>query len=193
MYAKMHAAWSSDSVLRVHVSPNQAQPHRWVFHVLIALHGASSARGPRGVRIRWRSRVGLRVSAWKRRWRNCLHICGGWRSYFGLYETPDVLIGLTRSVRLRLRAAMWRQWKTPRRRRATLIELGVGPRLASNTAGSGLGPLVPREGRGPVHGALQCALQIARTFVIVRGNVGVTISNHRVWTRTHGGVAGVGG
>jgi hypothetical protein len=39
-----------------------------------------------------------------------------------------------------LRAAMWRQWKTPRRRREALIELGVRPRLASNTAGSGLGP-----------------------------------------------------
>ena len=64
----------------------------------------------------------------------------GWRSYFGFYETPEVLIGLTRWVRLRLRAAMWRQWKTPRRRRAALLELGVRPRLASNTAGSGLGP-----------------------------------------------------
>jgi hypothetical protein len=35
---------------------------------------------------------------------------------------------------------MWRQWKTPRRRRAALLDLGVRPRLASNTAGSGLGP-----------------------------------------------------
>ena len=64
----------------------------------------------------------------------------GWRSYFGFCETPEVLIYLTRWVRLRLRAAMWRQWKTPRRRRAALLELGVRPRLASNTAGSGLGP-----------------------------------------------------
>jgi RNA-directed DNA polymerase len=64
----------------------------------------------------------------------------GWRSYFGFCETPLVLISLTRWVRLRLRAAMWRQWKTPRRRRAALLELGVRPRLASNTAGSGLGP-----------------------------------------------------
>jgi RNA-directed DNA polymerase len=64
----------------------------------------------------------------------------GWRGYFGFCETPEVLIGLTRWVRLRLRAAMWRQWKTPRRRRAVLLELGVRPRLASNTAGSGLGP-----------------------------------------------------
>ena len=64
----------------------------------------------------------------------------GWRSYFGFCETPVVLIYLTRWVRLRLRAAMWRQWKTPRRRREALIELGVRERLAINTAGSGLGP-----------------------------------------------------
>jgi hypothetical protein len=64
----------------------------------------------------------------------------GWRSYFGFCETPEVLIYLTRWVRLRLRAALWRQWKTPRRRRAALLELGIRPRLASNTAGSGLGP-----------------------------------------------------
>src|SRR5256884_5563810 len=64
----------------------------------------------------------------------------GWRSYFGFCETPYVLIQLTRWVRLRLRAAMWRQWKTPRRRRAALLKLGVRPRLANNTAGSGLGP-----------------------------------------------------
>jgi RNA-directed DNA polymerase len=64
----------------------------------------------------------------------------GWRGYFGFCETPEVLLSLTRWVRLRLRAAMWRQWKTPRRRREALIELGVRTQLASNTAGSGLGP-----------------------------------------------------
>jgi RNA-directed DNA polymerase len=64
----------------------------------------------------------------------------GWRSYFGFCETPEVLVYLTRWVRLRLRAALWRQWKTPRRRRAALLALGVRPRLASNTAGSGRGP-----------------------------------------------------
>src|SRR3989475_1665785 len=64
----------------------------------------------------------------------------GWRSYFGFCETPEVLIGLTRWLRLRLRSALWRQWKTPRRRRAALLQLGVRPRLANNTAGSGLGP-----------------------------------------------------
>jgi RNA-directed DNA polymerase len=64
----------------------------------------------------------------------------GWRGYFGFCETPEVLLWLTRWVRLRLRAAMWRQWKTPRRRREALIALGVRERLANNTAGSGLGP-----------------------------------------------------
>src|ERR1700677_858033 len=64
----------------------------------------------------------------------------GWRGYFGFCETPEVLIGLTRWVRLRLRCALWRQWKTPRRRRTALLQLGVRPRLATNTAGSGLGP-----------------------------------------------------
>jgi RNA-directed DNA polymerase len=64
----------------------------------------------------------------------------GWRGYFGFCETPEVLLSLTRWVRMRLRAAMWRQWKIPRRRREALIELGVRTRLASNTAGSGLGP-----------------------------------------------------
>jgi RNA-directed DNA polymerase len=64
----------------------------------------------------------------------------GWRSYFGFCETPLVLQYLTRWVRLRLRAALWRQWKTPRRRRAALLELRVRPHLASNTAGSGRGP-----------------------------------------------------
>ena len=64
----------------------------------------------------------------------------GWRGYFGFCETPVVLQYLTRWVRLRLRAALWRQWKTPRRRRAALIALGVSPQLARNTASSGRGP-----------------------------------------------------
>src|SRR4029450_7481949 len=64
----------------------------------------------------------------------------GWRSYFGFCETPGGLTTLTRWGRVRLRPALWRQWKPPRRRRAALIELGMSPRLASNTAGSGRGP-----------------------------------------------------
>src|SRR5438270_9961669 len=49
----------------------------------------------------------------------------GWRGYFGFCETSEVLIYLTRWVRLRLRAALWRQWKAPGRRRRALIALGV--------------------------------------------------------------------
>src|ERR1700716_580609 len=63
----------------------------------------------------------------------------GWRGYFGFCETPEVLIALTRWVRLRLRAALWRQWETTQRRRAALIELRVSGELR-NTAGSGRGP-----------------------------------------------------
>src|SRR5664279_3472031 len=64
----------------------------------------------------------------------------GWRSYFGFCETHEVLVSLTGWVRRRLRCALWRQWKTPRRRRAALLELGVRPQLAANMAGSGRGP-----------------------------------------------------
>jgi RNA-directed DNA polymerase len=64
----------------------------------------------------------------------------GWRGYFGFCETPVVLQYLPRWVRLRFRAGLWRQWKTSRRRRAALLELGVLPRLESHTAGSGRGP-----------------------------------------------------
>jgi RNA-directed DNA polymerase len=64
----------------------------------------------------------------------------GWRAYFGFCQTPDLLITLTRWVRVRLRAALWRQWRTQRRRRAMLIQLGVRGKLADSTAASGHGP-----------------------------------------------------
>ena len=64
----------------------------------------------------------------------------GWRNYFGYCETPEVLTSLTGWVRRRLRCALWRQWRTARRRRAALIALGVGARLARNTAASFRGP-----------------------------------------------------
>jgi RNA-directed DNA polymerase len=76
----------------------------------------------------------------------------GWRGYFGFCETPAVLTGLTRWVRLRLRDALWRQWKTPRRRRAMLLQLGVRGALAQTTAASR---------RGPWHLAHSKALSIA--------------------------------
>jgi RNA-directed DNA polymerase len=76
----------------------------------------------------------------------------GWRGYFGFCETPDVLIQLTGWVRRRLRAALWRQWKTRRRRRAMLTKLGVRGALAQSTASSS---------RGPWHIAHTKALSIA--------------------------------
>ena len=35
----------------------------------------------------------------------------GWRAISAICETPEMLIALTRWVRLRLRAHLWRQWK----------------------------------------------------------------------------------
>jgi hypothetical protein len=93
----------------------------------------------------------------------------GWRSYFGFCETPEEPIGLTRWVRLRLRAAMWRQWKTPRRRRAALLELGVREPLAKQYRRHQSRPLVSREGQGPGCGAFECVFQIAWASVLVRG------------------------
>ena len=116
----------------------------------------------------------------------------GWRGYFGFCETPEVLIGLTRWVRLRLRAALWRQWKTPRRRRAALLELGVRLRLASSTAGSGRGPWYLARAKALSTG-LSNAYFNRSDFHHCSKNVDATNSNRRVRTRTHGGVAGVGG
>ena len=78
------------------------------------------------------------------------------------------------------------------RRRAALLELGVRPQLAANMAGSG---------RGPWYLALTKALNVGLLMRISNRSdfrhcsetVSVTVSNRRVRTRTHGGVAGVGG
>jgi RNA-directed DNA polymerase len=115
-----------------------------------------------------------------------------WRGYFGFCETPEVLIGLTRWVRLRLRAALWRQWKTPRRRRTALLELGVRERLASNTAGSGRGPWYLAKVKALSVGLSNAYFKSLGVRHCLR-SVSVTVSNRRVRTRTHGRVAGGGG
>jgi Group II intron, maturase-specific domain len=115
----------------------------------------------------------------------------GWRSYFGFCETPEVLIYLTRWVRLRLRAALWRQWKTRCRRRAALLALGVRPRLAviRPAADVALGiSLGPR----PFLWGFLTHTSNRSDFRHCSRSVSVTDSNRRVRTRTHGGVAGVG-
>jgi RNA-directed DNA polymerase len=116
----------------------------------------------------------------------------GWQGYFGFCETPEVLLGLIRWVRLRLRAALWRQWKTPRRRRAALLELGIRPRLASNTAGSGLGPWYLARAKALSVGLSNAYLESLGLPSFV-DEERYQLSNRRVRTRTHGGVAGVGG
>jgi RNA-directed DNA polymerase len=68
------------------------------------------------------------------------YMCG-WRGYFGFCETPEVLIALTRWVRLR--AALWRQWKTPGRRRAALVALGVSNRRIRTRMYGGVGGVEP--------------------------------------------------
>ena len=95
----------------------------------------------------------------------------GWRNYFGFCETPEALVYLTRWVRLRLRAALWRQWRTPRRRRAALLALGVRPRLAEHTAGSGLGPWYLARAKALSVGLSNALLRLARPSAIDRRGV----------------------
>src|SRR6185312_530633 len=111
----------------------------------------------------------------------------GGRGYFGRCDTPEVLISLIRWVRLRLRAALWRQWKTPRRRRAALLELGVRSRLASNTAGSGLGPWYLARAKALSVGLSNAYFESLGLPSLVEEDR-YQLSNRRVRTRTHGGV-----
>ncbi len=74
----------------------------------------------------------------------------GWRSYFGFCQTPEVLIGLTRWVRLRLRAGFV----------AAVENTAPSPGGSLGTRGTSAAgkqhrwqrawPLVPREGQGPL-------------------------------------------
>jgi hypothetical protein len=98
---------------------------------------------------------------------------------------PDVASG-------RLRAALWRQWKTPRRRRAALLKLGVSPRLARNTASSGRGPWPLARTKALTVGLSNAYFRSLGLPTLV-DECSVTVSNRGVRTRTHGGVAGVGG
>jgi RNA-directed DNA polymerase len=64
----------------------------------------------------------------------------GWRGYFGFCETPSVLRELDQWIRRRLRAIVWKQWKSGPTRFAKLRRCGVGPALAAQAAGSPRGP-----------------------------------------------------
>ena len=80
----------------------------------------------------------------------------GWRGYFGFCETPEVLVALTRWVRLRLRAALWRVENT------TASPSGTG-RTAHLGATAKHGqqwpwPLAYRSEQSSLLRALQCLL-----------------------------------
>jgi hypothetical protein len=115
----------------------------------------------------------------------------GWRNYFGFCETPAVLPSLAGWVR-RLRAALWLQWKTRRRRRAALIALGVGPRAAANTADSRHGPWYLARSRAPSVGLSKAHFRSLGLPSLIEER-----QRHRpnrlVRTRMHGGVRGKAG
>jgi len=63
----------------------------------------------------------------------------GWRGYFAICQTPGVLRDLDGWVRRRMRALIWRRWKTCARRRLELRKRGVNPNAAGKLSGSSLG------------------------------------------------------
>jgi RNA-directed DNA polymerase len=64
----------------------------------------------------------------------------GWRGYFGFCETPTVLKKLDGWIRRRLRAYIWKQWKTFSKRRTALEKRGVDHDKATRLAASRKGP-----------------------------------------------------
>jgi RNA-directed DNA polymerase len=64
----------------------------------------------------------------------------GWRGYFGYCETPTVLQHLDGWIRGRLRAYLWKQWKTFRNRLTELLKRKVHRDMATRTAASRKGP-----------------------------------------------------
>ncbi len=116
----------------------------------------------------------------------------GWRAYFGFCQTPSQLEGLDSWIRRRLRSVLWTQWKRRRRRVAELRRRGVGLDWAVKTACSAHGPW--RLSHNPticqaLPNAYFDALGLPRLATWLLLNP----PNRRVRTRTHGGVAGVGG
>ena len=64
----------------------------------------------------------------------------GWMAYFGKTEAPEPLRTLDGWIHRKLRCVMWRQWKTPKTRKAELLKRGVAPNWAHSAAGGRHGP-----------------------------------------------------
>ena len=92
----------------------------------------------------------------------------GWRGYFGFCETPEVLVYLTRWVRLRLRRLSGGSGKPLAVAGQHCWNWGCVRDWRVNTAGSGRGPWYLRRSQGPLCRAFQCLLQIARPSFIGR-------------------------
>lgn len=63
----------------------------------------------------------------------------GWVEYYGFTQVPRQLQSLDAWIRRRLRAYLWKQWKTRRRRFTELCKLGVRRNLARAAAASSKG------------------------------------------------------
>ena len=63
----------------------------------------------------------------------------GWIGYYGFAQTPSVLRDLNGWLRRRLRALIWKQWKTWKRRRDQLIRYGIDVDTAHRFAASSRG------------------------------------------------------
>ncbi|MEP0820261.1 MULTISPECIES: group II intron reverse transcriptase/maturase [Trichocoleus] len=77
---------------------------------------------------------------WQERIAELSQYLRGWKAYFEFAETIRQFKDLDSWIRRRLRCALWKQWKTYRRRKRELIALGVPPLLAHTTAWSNKGP-----------------------------------------------------
>src|SRR5437763_4733663 len=64
----------------------------------------------------------------------------GWRGYFGFCEPRSVLKELDSWIRRRLRAYLWKQWRTFRKRRSALIRRGMDLVAATKLAATRKGP-----------------------------------------------------
>ena len=90
----------------------------------------------------------------------------GWRGYFGFCETPEVLIALTRWVRLRLRAALGANGNTTASPHGSCRERGLG-RGCKEHGRQRPWAMASCAQQGPLHWAFQCVLQIARAPILV--------------------------
>src|SRR5437762_841801 len=91
----------------------------------------------------------------------------GWRGYFGFCETPDVLIQLTRWVRVRLQVALWRQWNpTPPTGNADSIG-GTG-QAGSSHCWQCSRPLASGPFESSACCALECLFPRSRSSFVVR-------------------------